>query len=126
MKKKAELPWTYKTILYKDRSSQFLKPLPLDVANVMVQGLVQLGGVVMEDDLHLKGAELYSRVRIFNRYNKSDTGIVFIPLIPYYIACVDLHMATGIKYDTKSNPWNFNKNTIRMLEPISKMLDKNK
>lgn len=124
--KKNELPWTYSTVLYKDKTMRKLKPLPLEVANIMVKGLVQLGGVVMEDDLHLKGANMFPRVRIYNRNDKTDTGITFIPLIPYYIACVELHMETGIKYDIKKNPWQFNLNTTRMLEPIAKRLDKNK
>lgn len=118
-----DLPFkTRGVILYRDKNMKKWRPLPYRIANLMYRGYLCLGGkgnIVQLSTLFRGNQEYYDTLELYNSDVASGTPAVqFTELITYFLACVDNNFNTEIIYDTKENYFNFNKNTLRMLEPV--------
>lgn len=127
-----DLPFRTKgVILYRDKNMIKWRPLPYRVANLMYRGYLCLGGkgnIVQLSTLFKGNREYYDMLELYNSEVATGTPAVqFTELIPYFLACVDNDFKTEIIYDTKENYFNFNTNTLRMIEPLDlKRLNKEK
>lgn len=127
-----DLPFRTKgVILYRDKNMKKWRPLPYRIANLMYRGYLCLGGkgnIIQLSTLFKGNREYYDTLELYNSEVVTEIPAVqFTELITYFLACVDNNFKTEIIYDTKENYFNFNMNTLRMLEPVDlKRLNKEK